>query len=297
MSLALVFVGCDDTPDSPIPPDPDQARECHPPGVDAGGALDGGPPGCGPGELCLEGRCYTACTEDADCGPGESCAASGACVRSTDDAGVEEPDVCATVRCSPSEVCHPILGQCVACSVDTVAAPEGAPGHCADDTVCDIVLGQCVSAEPSQCAPCSSDGDCTTDEVAGKCVGRTVMGIQERVCMLACAEDGSCPSGLRCGDDNLCVPVAEMACEVWLRGTSRAPCLSDTECAPVGTPPAAIFPNICEGVQSGTADDGGISEITGQCSLPCEVDEDCPSGQSCVDDGGTSFCRPEESPS
>lgn len=280
-----------------MPPDPDQARECYPPGVDAN-ARDGGVPGCAAGELCLEGRCYTACTDDGECGPGEMCAASGACIRATGDGGVRDAgpgDICDAVDCPAPLVCHPLSGTCVECNVDTVSAPMGAPGHCSPEVapICDVANGRCVPTAPSQCAPCLSHAGCmVADGFVGKCIPRNVMGIQERVCMADCAEDGTCPDGLRCDlEQNVCVPKADMPCTNWLSGTRGEACLSDAECGPLGAPSSAVYRDVCEGEVIATFD-GGVS-TPGTCLLPCGMDSDCPGEEVCT--GSPAFCRPPPS--
>lgn len=288
---SVALIGCDGSPPPPPRPDPDEARECYPPGMDAG-TDDGGVAGCRPGELCLEGRCYASCREDADCGPREMCAPSGACIRATSDAGVRDagpPDPCDAVECTAPLVCHPLSGTCVECNEDTISAPMGEPGHCSPEVapICDIANGRCVATAPAQCAPCLSDAGCTTsDGFMGRCISREVMGIHERVCMSACTAEGTCPAGLTCDADTmLCVPPIGLPCTNWLAGTRSQGCLSDVECGPLGAPSTAVYRDVCEGEVIATGD-GGAS-TPGGCLLPCGTDPDCGSGQVCM----AGFCR------
>lgn len=284
----------------PPPPDPDEARECYPPGVDAG-RRDAGLPGCRDGELCLEGRCYTSCTDDSQCGPRESCAPSGACIRSTSerDAGMRDagpPDICDSVVCPGTEVCHPLTGTCVKCNEATAGAAPDMPGHCSGVApICDIANGTCVTAGVAECAACLSDAECTVaDGFMGRCITREVQGIRERVCMALPGDDSSCPAGLSLDtDENVCVPPIGMPCTNWLKAKAGARCLSDADCAPLGAT-AAVYPDACDGEVIDTSD-GGVS-VEGFCLQPCGEARDCDSeiGEVCA--GSPLFCRPPPPP-
>lgn len=284
----------------PPRPDPDEARECYPPGVDAG-SRDAGIAGCRPGELCLEGRCYASCTEDSECGPRERCAPSGACIRSTEgDAGMRDAgpaDICDGVVCAGTEVCHPLSGTCVQCNEETAGAAAGMPGHCSGVApICDIANGACVMAGQAQCSPCISDAECAVPGgFMGLCITREVQGIRERVCMASPAADMSCPSGLSFdAGAGVCVPPIGMPCTNWMRGKNRHMCLADTDCAPLGAT-SAVYPDACDGEVIDTSD-GGVS-TAGGCLQPCGEARDCDSTSGQVCTGDPLFCRaPPPSP-
>lgn len=306
VSLVIGAVACNGTPSIPPAPDPDYARECVPPGVDAG-RRDGGVE-CASGEICLQGRCYVACQDDGDCGPREVCASSGACIRGTPsdggrpDAG-PPPSGCDLVTCEAPSVCHPLSLTCVECNEDSVGVPEGEPGHCSpfSTPICDIANGRCAPFAPSQCAPCNSAAACAAPDgsFTGSCVLRETQGAREQVCIGPCTTEGTCPNGLRCdtvtdlvsgAEVRGCVPPIELPCTNWLRGTSSASCYSDADCAPLGAT-LAVYVDACEG-EMPAVEDGGVP-TPGVCLQPCGETGHCfdPSVQQCLGSGLALYCR------
>lgn len=316
LAPALLFaVGCDDTPEAPPAPDPDQARECVPDGMDAGPGSDGGPAlACADGEVCVQGRCYPACSDDADCGPREACDPSGACVRRSGpepDAGpmpdAGPPMPCDDVECPEPTVCHPLSGTCVECSAETRGAAPGEPGFCSGlQPICDIANGECVEAGPAQCAPCNDESECNPGDgsFVGTCVERMVMDVHEQVCMRTCDADTPCPPGLTCDEaEGICIPPAGASCTTWRAAIERRSCLGDEDCNPLGAS-AAFFVNACEGEVIPTPPDAGVADggvapdagapTPGTCVQPCGVEEDCfdqAGGQQCLGSGAILFCQ------
>lgn len=288
-TFVVALAGCGDAAPQ-TRPDPDTARECYPAGFDAG--TDGDQrPGCAAGELCLEGRCYLACSSDSECGPRETCASSGACVAApTGDAGIASDggssDVCALVECAGLQVCHPLSGTCVECNEATIDAEPDTPGHCPEGFACDIARGECAPVAAAQCAPCASDDDCVVaDGFMGRCVTRTVQDVRERVCVIDCAGT-ECPGGLQCDTSNVCVPAIEIPCTTWLAGVRGRNCHSDAECAALGAV-EALYENACEGAEVATTDGGTSTD--GVCLRPCSEQGHCATDQECL--GDPPFCR------
>lgn len=245
---------------------------------------------CMASEICLEGRCYTACTDPAQCGPGETCSAGGACVATgvMIDGGPTDP--CASVECADPTVCHPVALVCTECSERTIGAAPKTPGYCPGTApICDIANGRCVAAGPGHCAPCNSNPECNDASFAGSCLMRNVMGIREQVCLLPCT-DGMCPLGLECDPELMhCVPAVGVPCTNWRAAARRDPCLSDAACAPLGAS-TAVYPESCEGEDT-TID----PPVSGRCLQPCGETADCfdaAAGQTCSGMGVTLFCRP-----
>ncbi len=316
------LVGCDDTPAAPAPPIEDQALEClvDVEASEAGAGMDGGAPlTCPSGEVCVLGRCYAECSDDAECGPRETCSSGGICVRRVGpapDAG-PGPDAgplfpCDGVMCADPEVCHPQSGQCGQCSEDTVGAASGEPGACAGlQPVCDVANGRCVERLPAQCEPCNATEDCDSGGGAfvGTCASREALGWREQVCLQTCDLATPCPNGLTC-DGGSCVPIAGESCTTWRAAVSRTACTADDDCNPAGSRGASVFfVSACEGevvppgVDAGVIDGGGVDggapdggAITpGVCAQPCGSDTDCSdqATQTCEDTGGgLRFCVP-----
>lgn len=272
--------------------------------MDAGAAL-----ACPTGSVCVEGRCYDECTVDSDCGPREECGRDGVCVRSggpqpdgavRTDAGPEMP--CDGVTCDAPEVCHPLSGQCVACTEERIGAMEGLPGVCASGTTCDIANGTCGAPSASQCAACNSDTECDDGTFMGACVTRDVLGWREQVCMQICTAGETCPGGTAC-DGTHCVPVSGVSCTTWNRAVTRSACFGDADCNIAGTSGAGIFfVDTCNGYTPPVIPDAGMDDASipdagmgtaGRCLLPCGSVDDCfdmAGGQTCTNTGRFTFC-------
>ncbi len=312
LGIALTWLigltACSGNPEVPPTPDPDRARECYGPGIDAGLRGDGGALGCLAGQICLQGRCYESCASDDDCGPEEQCGASGACVRGTrQDAGARDAGPtgpCDGVECTDPQVCHPVSGTCVDCNEATAGSGVGEPGHCSSlSPICDIANGTCVPVGPRECAPCNSSEECVADGVFnGSCVPRETHGVREHDCLALCP-DGACPNGLTCTavtdlasstEVMVCVPPIDMPCTNWLAGAGSSSCLADADCAAAGAT-LSVYTDACEGEVVPTDPDGG-APTPGHCLLPCSTSDQCldPTTQQCiVSDGQTlPFCRP-----
>lgn len=164
--------GCDSTPPAT---GPDAATECQ---IDDAGESTG----CATGEVCLSGRCFTACTATSGCGPREMCA-DGVCVAGppsdtgpiVNDAG---PPTCAMTCAAPTPYC--IGTTCVACRTGADCATG----------FCDVASGVCAmrpSGSAGQCGACASDLDC---ESGFSCVLRSGEGEpREQVCLRRCTPE------------------------------------------------------------------------------------------------------------
>ena len=288
--LAVVVTACgEDAPSFP-PVERDSGIQCST--GTSGGDVDAGPPvdgggmdagggatpreeiPCPAGQVCLQGRCYAECTEDAQCSVGEMCSA-GVCVARTRprpdagpeiDAGPEDP--CEVIECEgATPVCHPVSGTCVSCSTTS----ECVPGN-----VCDVSRGTCRGFAPRPCSPCDTDVQCE-DPGTGTSVGTCTMleDDYERVCVPTCAEGETCPTGLTC-EDGRCLPRVG-TCSGFVAAVERRACNADEDCVPFGSVAAD---GQCEG--------GGTDGGTGVCLQPCGLATDCPAGMTCT----AGFCQP-----
>lgn len=258
---------------------------------------------CSEGEVCLQGRCYLACTgpttggadaplpdagavdartPDASlpappatiCGPGETCV-MGVCRGAiTGDAGRDggtdappidaPPDPCVTARCgAPTPYCIPGTGICVACQSQS---------DCGGLTpICDLGRGACVAVDTVDpiCAPCNNDPDCLG---MGTCTTRDGGTFRERVCLPS--EAAGCPPGMTTSGapTGLCVPVLSQSCRNYVTARQRAPCVTAADCVPIGAP---TFGDVCPAAE---------------CLFPCGSSTDCPPGLTVCD--AMSYCSP-----
>jgi hypothetical protein len=181
----------------------------------------------------------------------------------------------------------------------------GEPGYCPLATpVCDLANRTCVAVSPSQCQPCNDPTACDPGDGSflGDCVTRTVMDVEEQVCLRSCSDEAPCPSGLSCSS-NFCIPPVSASCTTWLRAATRSPCYGDEDCNPLGAD-AAFYPNSCNGATPPTipeaglppGPDGGMMDAgrgtPGTCLQPCSTAADCfdqVGGQTC--DAPLFFCQ------
>lgn len=250
--------------------------------VDAGLECSDDDP-CAEGQVCLDRRCYRACSGPSSCGPLEVCAPSGVCMRGTPpdggplDAGASDagppdvgaPDPCASIECAdPTPVCR--AGVCLQCE-DARMCGGAVP-------ICDVGRGRCVSFAPEVCAACNTDLDCVDrgGTSHGRCVERGGPSEpRERVCLPSCTDSSACPTGYRC-DGRHCLPSGGASCTQVRAALSGQPCATDVDCAPVG---ASAGSGLFEG-----------SCVDMRCRIPCRTAADCPAGLTLCD--ATSFCAP-----
>ena len=275
MRLACLLFGvgilcaCNDVPNFP-PIERDGGMQCGP----GGEGMD--PVPCPTGEVCLGGRCYAECEDDAQCANSQVCE-DGVCVDGekpdagtpVEDAGTDSgpPDPCDTIMCDEmpgTPVCHP-SGTCVQCTTVEHCSPA--------ERICDLAFGTCGTFMAGRtCAPCSDSSDC--EGATEVCTERPAQ--RERVCLAPCT-DGTCPRGFSCNAMDFCEPRIG-TCTNIRSMVENKPCLEDTQCAPLGT---TIRENTCQGEDPGTG-------AMGQCRHPCGDDNHCVGGYTC--DG--MFCQP-----
>lgn len=236
--------------------------------IDAGGAVSSS--GCSPSEICLAGHCFARCTAAAQCATTEVCSTEGACVPRggpVPDAGPTDggagadagaPGLCAGVLCTMPPACHPATGECVDC----FDSPSTQCGGAAP--ICDSAAGSCVAFVAGVCAPCNTDLDCM-DVAPGFAVTCVVRDSPiERVCIAACDAMGGCPRGTRC-DGTQCLPTAG-SCTGYFAALRGRSCMTDGDCAPLGTPADMLVAGSCD---------------TGTCRQACIEDTDCTGGATC----------------
>lgn len=265
ISLA-VAAGCgDDIPKFPELPR-DSAVEC----TVAGSAADGGrvdaaaPLACPSGEVCLGGRCYPACEDNAQCADSQICR-DGVCVEGVrpdsgpPDAGMDAAvDPCLEITCEMPPVCHP-TGTCVEC----LDRPDCSPAT----PICDFASGTCRAFVADEvCAPCNETLDCDGGRT---CVSLPALG--ERVCLAPCAIGEACPAGFTCDPEiGACKPRLG-TCTSIRNALARKPCMEDADCVPLGvTPP----PDVCQGEDATTG-------ALGACVQLCGTPDQCTAGYTC----------------
>ncbi|MCB9602835.1 MAG: hypothetical protein H6721_18835 [Sandaracinus sp.] len=255
VSIAFVcLVACgSDAPEYPDPP-----RDA---GLACGVMVDGGELSCPGDQVCVQGRCYEACSSNAQCARTQTCE-EGVCVEGTRaDAGMPDAGLCPGGCSGATPECHP-TGVCTACVAGTV-------GECgAAAPICDFAYGSCVGFVADRvCAACNTSADCDGGRTCTERGG-------ERVCLAPCVE-GACPRGFTCGADDLCAPSFG-TCTGLRNGLTSAACATDADCEPLGaTAPAGV----CQGASEG---------VPGACVQACSMETDCLDGRSCA----AGYCRP-----
>lgn len=225
---------------------------------------DEGSPGPCPGEqLCLSGRCFEACTGDAECAARETCE-DGVCVgsgRGIDggmfDAGI--PSEPCEGLCVEPEVCDVRTNQCVSCFDGTQCPTIELP-------ICDYAQGACIAAHGGEaCRPCNDSADCADGST---CMLRP--DFTERVCLTPCANADDCGPGFICNTaDGVCEPPLG-GCTQLRRSLDRITCETDQACV----------------ARQESAESGTCSAAT--CLAACLESVGCPEGWSC--DG--THCQP-----
>ncbi len=266
--------------------------------------------GCPVGEHCRDGRCASACADDADCPGARSCdGARGRCV---------EAEPCfAPEDCDPGRVCEDF--SCVAvcdANADCPGAQRCDGGRCVEPERCGGDV-DCLGARLCQggtCGdPCGGDLDCAGDQ---RCVDARCAGAEP------CASDLDCPGVERCRDvacrppdcalsadcpagvclDAVCAAEPPFAC------SDAAPCRPGQICAG----PAVCAPDggciddaecpgrapICDGIGRCVAcvvdaHCAAAERCEGNRCVPgaaCDADADCPGSRVCI--GG--ICAPAD---
>ena len=233
---------------------------------DGGGGDAAAPLACPTGEVCLGGRCYPACDDNAQCADTQVCR-DGVCVEGArpdagpSDAGTDAmPDPCEGVMCETPFVCHP-SGTCVEC-LDRPDCGPAAP-------ICDLAYGTCRAFVADEiCAPCNESLDC---DGGRRCA--TIAEANERVCLPPCDMGEACPAGFLCDSSaGVCMPRLG-TCTSIRNAIGRKPCMRDDECVPLG---ATVPPDICRG-------EDAMAGTPGVCVQLCGTSDQCTTGYSCSD--------------
>lgn len=236
-----------------------------------------------PAPDCQGDECNTNCDGDESA---REDSASGVCIEippgCTSDADCDEGFVCiaAPIACSPPD------------------CPEGPEGDaCRDADDCDDVVSQGYCLEDFGPEDCDTDADCGEGEVCERFVSEACVGA-----VSPCAEDAA--GNVQCDDPPMgpdeectvveyaqCIPRYASSCDV------------DTDCGPGFTCEAAEI-CVCSGsagAMEGSGDDGenaseqeNLEQQEEECScepsdelycvlqdLPCESNEECPTGLTC----------------
>lgn len=259
---------------------------------------------CNDAEICLEGRCAPECVEDRDCGSGEVCD-GGECV--ADPGGGA---VCGNGACEQGEDTQNCPGDCQAAPVcgngvcEQGETAQSCPGDCQMGPVCGN--GVCDQGETTQSCPgdCQAQGGCLDNPglctpaeecCEGTCVARGQCVAEDY--WDVCGARAECSSMLCLGDPNTGIGHCTERCG------SRADCPQQP--ASFCISPQQIITNQPRGnelIGLCFADDTGVScnplapnncfdgvcvdrrinnQVSGQCTLRCQVASDCLPGYGC----------------
>lgn len=290
------------------------------PGVETGSCLDGQ---CLPGLVCLSDLCVNPGATSADgttSGGGDTTmgATGDTSTTSTDPTDPTDPTTSTTDPTDPTDTtsvgetgcegdcqidadCQP--GQtCISCIC--VGEPvcefegEGEFGDCftQGDAACMSVDGQCLfNAQPAAAGtcffPCTEPCDCP-EPPQGFEVGCSdiVANNTDTFCHLDCSNDGSCPTGMVCLGDTLCmfaniIPTYEDCvnetgfcdeegyCVVDViadpaKGICSPPCMNNAEC---DSPASGDATPVC----------APLNNQISACLLDCSSGQTCPTGMLC----------------
>ena len=278
-------------------------------GLDAGIECDDRE-SCPTGEVCLQGRCYAACTgpsaggldapvpdaplpdagaidaRAADaagapstfCGPGETCVMGvcrGMSVDAGDagrDGGQDAPPLDTPPDPCVAAGCTAPTPYCIA-GTGTCVTCQSSAADCGGLTpICDLARGACVAVDAVNaiCAPCNNDFDCLG---MGTCTMLDGGTFRERVCLPPLTA-GVCPQGMTetGAPAGSCVPALGQTCRNFVTARQRAACVIAADCIPLGALP---FGDICPAAV---------------CLFPCGTSTDCPTGLTVCD--AMNYCSP-----
>ena len=315
--------GCD-VPDSSCDPDRTSTcpagTACDPDrGVCKGNRTCSQKADCGPGDLCVGGKCVPErdpCKDNNGCGAGAycnngKCVGSKTCKADKDCASLGSficdlrgtcvpgevpgeppagPKACTLATTCPSGLC--MDGKCATCSGDCGGGTTCQfDSHCGDGRAC--VDGKCVNK-------CSSSGDCGSAQVcksnicvprsAINCTYNTDCGSNQRCINSQCVQ--VC-SGTTCDNKNdVCgSPIQQGKTQVRVCHARYAPklecklskdCLGGETCVNGVCRTVCATAADCAGCNDGhTCGGGGYCMTTNEATPMCELNKDCPTGQVC----------------
>ena len=294
-SLGASFWGCSSEVEDPfadieVGDFPDAEADADEPSQNTAERTDDGccPAGvCGPGEVCLEGRCHPApgskrCYVAGECQSGQVCQDATQCecgdADCTPKMGLcQWPEGCCNdhAECQEGEHCH--QGVC-----------RPAPGaelcwldlHCKAGEVCEQVTSCPCGVEGCEAAPgrCSLPGICCLSDAEcgeGRCVGNRCYPEPEAG---YCYEQGDCPGVGECVGAYVC-PCGDTSC---LIPTTQGVCTSaDVCCSDAGD--CAVTEICIEGRECVAAPAGGGCYLDDHCGLgrECKGAQLCECGTLC----------------
>jgi hypothetical protein len=202
-------------------------------------------------------------------------------------------DRCADADCAAGENCNALTGQCEAAQFGFCETGCTNSAQCGGQN--DICLNLGIDDAGAHCwQDCSDDPDiCTENYGCQRLRGTTVS-----LCL---------PTGQTCGacDDTSCYPggvcdPTNGECVDLIQDCTQAGCPSGKLCDPVSTECVApgrecsgsTWASSCDNVV--TACTTRIPDTAGTCEEICTQDNDCPSGESCVDTNLRRLCLPDD---
>jgi hypothetical protein len=162
------------------------------------------------------------------------------------------------------------------------------------DTETRTCVGPPIDDDATLCNACSNDADCGGNgNLCSRIPLNSAGTLAERACTRDCSEGQACPQGFACGfvEDAAGIVVGQQC----LPATSAAPfptcdahrdLLNATFCL-------ASLGALCGNDTAGLGDAACLPpddvSNTGICTIPCELQTDCPAGYSCDDITVTGF--------
>jgi hypothetical protein len=245
-------------------------------------------PGCGAGECCVEGYCFTA--HEPVCNPGcglfeaclcpegsDPCTCLGECVGCGTAAAAYDP--CFDVECPAGSFCvvddpaEPTLGWCAeqGCGTDDCACPLGAGGATALPA-CGVFDGD--EGTGSCFLDCDADGAVCPDGMTCRTMGDVRACLWEQIVALPgfgdCADNPL--STCQVGEDSCLIDEAETAA-----ACSETGCADAGDCP--GAPDTGDAPVTCGDLGGGNT-----------CYLDCAGGQTCGDGTVCTPVGGGMAC-------
>lgn len=312
--------GCTHDDDSDCAP----TEMCGNGSVDPGETCDGNcPTSCDDGQACTTdalvgsaASCNASCSHDpvTSCVDGDGCCPTGCSFEDDGDCACE-PRTCASIGaqcgtiddgCGGTITCTDTCGNNEYCSGTSCVVQDTVGEPCDDYPDCGTAFNSACIIDPAweggYCSLVCNDDACPSGSHCADFDG------SNSLCMLDCDSDFDCDPGYECrdydddGTDECTTPAGT--------GLTGDPCGSNADCADGsvcetsisnsnnGTTsfPGGVCTTTCVAILTQCPDGESVCAIDGLCMPPCQDDNDCRSGYSCISGipGLTApYCWPE----